>query len=170
VGTAVRITEDAIESEVRRAEKAMLSVASELRTLAESLEGDGTENTRGIFLAEAQFAEDPQARLLVTQLIEHRLFTAELAVKEVFERFASEIERSGDSAISSSSADVLHICSRIVSLLKGDAPDMLPPDEPCIVLAYDLTPYQAAMLAKGKVMGIATIHGGASSHTAIITR
>ncbi|WP_425527495.1 PEP-utilizing enzyme, partial [Xanthomonas perforans] len=44
------------------------------------------------------------------------------------------------------------------------------PNQPCILLASDLSPSDTANLDTARVLGLATAQGGPTSHTAILSR
>ena len=69
-----------------------------------------------------------------------------------------------------SANDIRDVSRRVLRLLAGGvAPAVeLPPD--AIVVAQDLTPSDAAGLDRGRVRGLCSVAGGATSHVAILAR
>ena len=79
--------------------------------------------------------------------------------------------RRGDGGVLAGRAtDVRDVGPRVLGEITGQKADTgeLPPN--AILVAEDLTPTDTAKLDKSKVAGFATVHGGASSHVAIIAR
>ncbi|MBE7500600.1 MAG: phosphoenolpyruvate--protein phosphotransferase [Verrucomicrobiales bacterium] len=68
--------------------------------------------------------------------------------------------------------DLRDVADRVLHNLVGQdlQSDLLHLREPCIVVAYDLTPSQTATLDRRLVMGFATEQGSETSHTAILAR
>jgi phosphocarrier protein FPr len=69
-------------------------------------------------------------------------------------------------------ADVQDVGRRVVAHLAGAAPgpSVVASGDPAIVVAAELTPGEAAALDPAQVAGIATAHGGATGHAAILAR
>src|SRR5262249_13819324 len=66
-------------------------------------------------------------------------------------------------------ADLYDLEKRILTHLLGERREPLAKlTEPVIVLAYDLSPSETAMLDPNRVYAFATEHGGRASHTAIM--
>src|SRR5581483_8208454 len=68
--------------------------------------------------------------------------------------------------------DMRDVTARILDNLSGrqEEVDLKKLKEPCIIIAYDLTPSTTAQLDRKTVLGFATEVGGRTSHTAIMAR
>jgi phosphotransferase system enzyme I (PtsI) len=160
------------------------SVVGELDRLGRGLEsaraaaeGDASEVCRrlgpqyaAILAAHGRMIADPTLFREAGHLIERERISAEHAVLEVLEGYASRLERLAGSHLSARAADVRDIEQRILGHLVGGRPEPFQDElaAPAIVLAHDLTPSEAAALDPRRVPGFATEAGGRASHTAIV--
>lgn len=144
--------------------------------LAEANQAEAEARTRiaphyaDILMAHASIIADPTLRSEASERIKRRQMSAEYAVHEVLESYASRLERLTDPHLAARAADVRDIRQRILSHLAGEVSRLSPgePSEPAIILAHDLAPSEAAKLDPRRVPGFATEVGGGSSHTAIV--
>jgi phosphotransferase system enzyme I (PtsI) len=123
-----------------------------------------------ILMAHASIIADPMLRSEASDRIKQRRHSAEHAVSEVLEGYASRLERLPDPHLAARAVDVRDIQQRILSHLVGEVSRLSPNQEasPAIVFAHDLAPSEAAKLDPLAVPGFATEVGGGSSHTAIV--
>jgi phosphotransferase system enzyme I (PtsI) len=160
----------AISGEVDRLERGLESARA-------AAEGDVAEVSRRlgpqyaeILAAHARMIADPTLHRETRSLVEREGISAEHAVLEVLEGYASRLEGMAGSHLAARAADVRDIQGRILGQLVGERPapfqDVLA--TPTIVLAHDLTPSEAAGLDPRLVPGFATEAGGRASHTAIV--
>jgi multiphosphoryl transfer protein len=76
-----------------------------------------------------------------------------------------------DARVAARAADLHDVGQRVLRLLTGTtqgAPEL--PDTPVIVVAEDLSPSDTARLDPRRILGLCTVMGGPTAHTAIIAR
>jgi phosphocarrier protein FPr len=78
-------------------------------------------------------------------------------------------DRLDDEYMRARADDLAGVGRQVLERLLGQAPAAVP-SEPGIVVAPDLSPAQTAALEPSVVQGIATAHGGPTSHSAILAR
>lgn len=84
---------------------------------------------------------------------------------------AAELAELSDALLAERAADIRDVGERVLRLLTGAetaAPAL--PDEPVIVVAYDLTPSETVALDPARVLGFCTAVGGPNAHSAILAR
>jgi phosphocarrier protein FPr len=84
----------------------------------------------------------------------------------------AELRGVEDQRVASRAADLHDVGQRVLRLLAGTEEHAAPvlPDEPAIVIAEDLSPSDAARLDPRRILGLCTVMGGPTAHTAIIAR
>jgi phosphotransferase system enzyme I (PtsI) len=153
------------EAELTRATASMHAVAEDLE--ARGVRAGGT--AQEVLEAQAMMAEDPTLVDEVTaRLQKHQ--TAERAVFEAFSAFRDQLLELGG-YLGERAADLDDVAQRVISDLGGlPAPGVPDPAEPFVLVARDLAPADTALLDLDKVLGLITIDGGPTSHTAILAR
>ena len=142
------------------------SVGSDLDEAARQASGAASD----ILKAQAAMARDPALRDRTGEEIRSGTPTAR-AVLAAGERFAAELEETGNAYLAARGPDVRHICDLAARML-ADAPPRTPPrpTTPCILVAEDLTPSDTTGLDPRLVRAIATSQGSTSSHTTVVAR
>jgi len=164
---------DEAPREIARFDKALTASQQEIHELAEGLRTrlDQQVSVSDIFQVHLGILEDPKLRHQITNLITHRLFTAEFAVQEILRRYITSLQEAGDSYLLQRVRDFEDIGQRLLRNLQGETHQQLArAPGPVVIVAHDLTPSQTAGFDKEKVLGIATEAGGRTSHTAILAR
>ncbi len=163
------ITEDRVPYELALFEKAHARSLRELEMLGSQISRNVGSRDARIFKTHVQILQDPKITEEVPNLVRTKLITAERAVYEVTHELSLFFERhvGGDKA-----RDIDDIADRLMGHLNEEAGALDAPvlDEPCIVVAHTLTPSLLAGADTGKILGIATDTGGATSHVAILAR
>jgi phosphotransferase system enzyme I (PtsI) len=105
-------------------------------------------------------------------VIERQYKAAEVAVKEVIDKFVGMFDVIDDEYMKERAMDIRDVGNRLLKHLLGDMEEEArpPSDEPYILVAKEVSPSQLAQLDPSKVLGIATMVGGRTSHTAIMAR
>jgi phosphoenolpyruvate-protein phosphotransferase len=123
-----------------------------------------------IFEVHREILADPDLLDLVREKIEAQLSAAEAWQAAIAER-AAALARLRDPLLAERAADVRDVGERVLRLLVGvAAPIPALPEEPFILVAYDLTPSETAALDPKRVLGFCTAVGGPNAHTAILAR
>ena len=151
--------------EEERARASLSVVADELQRKGAQAGGAAQD----VLEAQAMMAEDPT---LVDDIVK-RLADGKTAERAVFEAFASfrDLLASMGGYMGERAADLDDVSQRVVAhLLKVPAPGVPNPGHPFVLVARDLAPADTALLDLGQVLGLVTIDGGPTSHTAILAR
>ncbi|HLO74930.1 MAG TPA: phosphoenolpyruvate--protein phosphotransferase [Magnetospirillum sp.] len=163
-----------IEAELDRfaeaAERAGRQVA-QLQVKAEGLDGAAAEELGYLLDAYQQMLRGSRLIRGVRGRIEKDRINAEAAVQREIDEIARGFEAMQDSYLSARVADIRDLGRRLIRNLTG-APyrpfQVLP--KSAIILGEELTPADTALLDPRRVAGLATVLGGAESHTAIMAR
>jgi phosphoenolpyruvate-protein phosphotransferase len=135
-----------------------------------TLENIGSEEA-AIFEAHEMFLEDPEFLRAIREMIREQKINAEAAVSDVMERFAGEMLALEDEYFQARAQDIRDVGRRIINCLAGVNIDVLTlPQEPVIILAEDLAPSDTVQFDRDLILGLCTVRGGPTSHTAILAR
>lgn len=143
-----------------------------LSVVAEDLQRKGAQAggaAQDVLEAQAMMAEDPT---LIDDVVK-RLADGKTAERAVFEAFAAfrDLLASMGGYMGERAADLDDVSQRVVAhLLKVPAPGVPNPGHPFVLVARDLAPADTALLDLRQVLGLVTIDGGPTSHTAILAR
>jgi len=164
------IPQQQVEAEIKRLHQALATAAAETRENERSITERLGKSYGAIFAAHALFFEDPNLQSELESLIRREHYSAEYAVSWVVRNYVKALESLGPKHhLATRSADLYDLEKRILTHLLGERREPLAGlTEPVIILAYDLSPSETAMLDPHKVYGFATEHGGRASHTAIM--
>lgn len=125
-----------------------------------------------IFKAQSALLDDTDLITLTCQLMVEGHGVA-WSWNEAVERMAARLAALGNPVLAGRAADMRDVGRRVLThLAPGQISGSLQnlPDEPCIILATDLSPSDTAGLDTSKVIGLAMAQGGPTSHTAILAR
>lgn len=129
------------------------------------------EDEAAIFEAHLLILEDPELMARVKELISGQRLNAAAAWQKAIQETASAYEQLTDEYFRQRSADVLDVGNQVLRILVGtEASGPLELKEPSILVAEEITPTETAQLDMSKVLGVATVLGGPTSHAAIIAR
>ncbi len=129
------------------------------------------EEQAAIFDAHILILEDPDLLNAVKKTIDETHLNPALAWQQHIRQLADQYQALEDEYLRQRAADVLDVGNQVLFALLGDsiaAPTTF--TKPVILAADELTPTQTSQLDLQKVLGILTISGGATSHSAIIAR
>ncbi|WP_334175457.1 phosphoenolpyruvate--protein phosphotransferase [Pseudoxanthobacter sp.] len=126
----------------------------------------------GIFRAQAEILADTDLVTRTCQLMVDGHGPA-FAWHEATEGMARGLEALGNPLLAARAADLRDVGQRVLARLApnlafGTLKDL--PDEPCILIARDLSPSDTASLDMARIAGLVTAQGGPTSHTAILAR
>ena len=154
-----------------RVRAAVAAAVEQLAALEERARATIGDEEAEIFAAHQMLIEDDDLLADIHNLIETRHVNAEAAVHEIIEATAESMLELDDDYFRARSADMRDIGRRVIYALMGVTADVgrLPP-EPSIIIADDLTPSDTVQFDPANVLGLATVRGGPTSHTAILAR
>ncbi|MBB5639553.1 phosphoenolpyruvate--protein phosphotransferase [Cryobacterium roopkundense] len=148
-----------------RVAEALGAVAADLLVRAARAGGVAAE----VLEAQSMMAEDPSLVDDVTLRLSTGV-TAERAVFEAFAAFRDMLTELGG-YMAERAGDLDDVSQRVVARLSGvAAPGVPDPGHPFILVARDLAPADTATLDLSQVLGLVTLDGGPTSHTAILAR
>jgi multiphosphoryl transfer protein len=123
-----------------------------------------------IFEAHLLFLDDPDLLAAVRKRINEAQINAEAAWQQTIEATAARFAALPDDYMRARAADVRDVGQRVLGqLLPGERPSLVL-QRPSILVAADLAPSDTARLDPQQVLGICTEMGGATSHSAILSR
>lgn len=165
------IAESQIESEFSLFDKGREEAKKQLEKIkAITLKNVG-EKEAEIFDGHLEILLDESVEEEVKTLIKEELYSADKAVQAVADQYIEMFSSMEDEYMRERASDMKDIFRRLVSNILGiHIPQLSEIDEPCIVVAFDLTPSDTAQMDKTKVLGFVTAEGGATSHVAIMSR
>lgn len=114
--------------------------------------------------------EDPAIiQQIETQIVKER-FTAEYAVRVVFERYLESIAKIDDSYLRERVTDVKDAAQRLLENLSGISGRQHHIPDDAVLVAEDLSPADLSMLEGDRFKGIVLATGGVTSHASILAK
>jgi phosphoenolpyruvate-protein phosphotransferase len=172
--TKARVIEEAgsYNEERNKLLAALMASRSELQKLVNEVSSRAGSKKAAIFIAHQDIIDD--ADLLEEANLQLKLgLSAGVAFKSIMDKRASELAGLKNELLSERAQDVRDVLDRVLRNLSGDRAASLMkrlPEHPVILLAEDLTPSETVTLDPARVVGLVTIAGGPTSHTAILAR
>lgn len=159
------------ETEWRRVQAAVEVALEQLSALQERARVTVGASEAEIFEAHQLLLQDDDLLGDVRALIQTRRVNAEAAVHETIEATAEALLELDDDTFRARAADMRDIGRRVIYALLGITADVgrLPP-YPAIIIAEDLTPSDTVQFDPDNLLGLGTVRGGPTSHTAILAR
>ena len=158
------------DAEWVRVETAVTSAKREIEALyQQALTRVGKEEA-DIFQAHKMFLEDPELLDQVKEILNNEKINAEAAWDRAVKAGVVLFEQLTDPYLRARAADLQDVGNRVLRELMGINMPALAVAEPVILVAADLTPSDTARLDRAMVLGICTELGGATSHSAILSR
>ena len=158
------------ERERRLLEEALKISRLQLTALQDRLTAAGEADEAGIFGAHLELLEDPALLELAESAIAKGK-SAAFSWKAAFTAHADRLAAMPNELLAARASDVRDVGRRALSHLPGGAQkDLSALPDGCILLAEELTPSDIASLDRAKVLGCATVGGGATAHIAILAQ
>jgi multiphosphoryl transfer protein len=143
----------------------------ELRALHDRVIQTTGADEAAIFAAHLAFLDDPTLAAEITTFCEEQKLNLEAAVVAVLDQHSATLHQSHDPIFQARAADLQDLKQRLLRLLLDPDGQMFAlPEQPCVVLAQELLPSEAAMLDRTRVLAFCTADGGPTSHVAILAR
>ena len=163
------IAVSAVGAEIDRFKGAVEAARGELeKTAARS---GLAQPVRSIAGSHREFLADPTLLGEIEDAITNGKCCAEWAVASVYRRWVEKFKALDDDFFRQRYVDLIDLERRVLHQLVPEETGERPtPESPAVLIAQDLTPTEAAGLDRRSVVGFATEHGGATSHTAIIAK
>jgi multiphosphoryl transfer protein len=158
------------QAEWEALQQALERVRTEIRATRESVAARAGEYSAAIFDAHLLFLEDEALLEPARRAIAEQGRNAAQAWHEAAESVAAEYRSLDDDYLKARAEDLAGVARQVMAALVGGEEAPAAVVEPGIVVAADLTPADTASLDRELVRGIATAHGGPTSHSAILAR
>jgi phosphoenolpyruvate-protein phosphotransferase len=157
------------DHERRLLDNALAKAAGELEALRAQLHGHKEQAKAAIFAAHSELLEDPDLIEIATSAIAKGK-SAAFAWKNAVKAHAERLAGLRNQLLAQRANDLRDVGERVLEILTGI--ERKAPSYPAnaVLIAEDLTPSDTAAMQRGKVMGFATVRGGATSHVAILAR
>jgi phosphocarrier protein FPr len=160
-----------VQDEIERVEKALSKAIFQIEEIRKRVAEGGDEKVAQIFDFHKMVLEDNSLVAEIKDRISKEQINAEAVVDEVFDKWRAKFEKLDDPYMRLRVADIKDVEMRVIGILTGhERRSISSINEPVILVAKDLSPSDTALLDRGKVKGIATAFGGATSHTAILAK
>ena len=166
-----RISEKDIPAEIERFREALEKTKKEILAIEKKISREmGVEHGK-IFSAHLLVLEDSVLVKEVIATLMKKKKNIEVIYAEVLNKYISALSEVKDEYLRDRISDIADVGKRILRNLAGvEEKSLKDIDEKLIVVAYDLSPSDTAMMHKGRVLGFATDIGGRTSHTAIMAK
>ncbi len=166
----VAATAKDMEAERLSLKEAIAAARSQLNDLYQGVKERSGEGQASIFMAHAEFLDDPDLIQAVETKIDGGASAGHAWQATIDERVAG-LKQVEDPLIAARAVDLGDVGSRVLCFLAHRIEEgPLMPQGPVILLAEDLTPSDTAGLDPAFVLGFCTAGGGSTSHSAIIAR
>lgn len=165
------VDDSSVDTEVEKFVKAVEKSKSELKSLQSKV-------VRKVGLESAKIFDVHQLLLEDSVIIEETIHSikkenksAEFAFFHIMQKYENTLNGSSTNHFQNRSSDLRDVKRRVIRHIQGDRTDQLNQlSGSAVIVTNDLTPSDAVMLEKRKVLGFATDLGGRTSHAAIMAR
>jgi len=167
------ITSVQVEKELKRLHGAIAKVQKhlgQLRQKAETL-SSGAEDMALLIDAYKGMLSGSRLTRGVEEIISKQRINAEAAIQKQINSLKADFAAMNDPYLAARAADVGEVGTRLIrSLMQQNYNPFADAPQGCIILAEEITPADAALMDPGRVIGFATVLGGAEGHAAIMAR
>jgi multiphosphoryl transfer protein len=157
------------DAETAKLEAALISAAQDIRQQKVKLRGSVSAAHAEIFDAHVLILQDPETLSAVRTHIRNGE-NAAYAWNAVAEETAATYRALPDAYLQARAIDVMDVARQVLFSLAGKQVSKIALSTPVILCAQDLTPTETSQLDLEKVIGLATVGGGPTSHSAILAR
>lgn len=162
------IAEIEIPSEIAALQKASEASSTRLQKALSSIPEHLTEYQEIIGL-QIELVRDPRVLNGAVARIRHKKICASWAVSETIDELAKLFESMADTYLSERAQDIRNIGQTLLAELAGISSSVAN-ETPCILASYDLSAADVMKFKPNDVLGLLTVEGGVTSHTAILAR
>ncbi len=165
------IKESAIPKEITRFQEALTKTRAEILEIRDKISHEIGQEHGDIFNAHLMVIEDRALIEEVMERIKKERLTSEFVFSHVLKRYIQSFLKIDDEYLRERVSDINDVGKRIIRNLIGTQRASLSDlQEKVIVIAYDLSPSDTALMNRKNVIGFATDIGGRTSHTAIMAK
>lgn len=159
------------DAELARFDRAVAEVRTELERLREQTALAIGERHADIFKAHLLLLDDVTMREEVERFAREERINPEYVVNDVIARYSKMLSAVDDPRFRERTQDFVDVGNRILArMLNADLESLDRLEHPCVIVAHDVPPSDAARLDRKNAVGIAIDAGGPTSHTAILAR
>ena len=159
------------EEESQRLDGALDTVKKNIQQQSRQMKASIGEDESAIFDAHLLILQDPDLLSKARQNIFEHMQNAALAWRNAAQEVAASYRALEDDYLKQRASDVEDVQNQVLFVLSGKnsvAPIKF--KEPVILFAQEITPTETAQLDMTSVLGILTVSGGPTSHSAILAR
>ena len=159
------------EEETQRLDGALDTVKKNIQQQSRQMKASIGEDESAIFDAHLLILQDPDLLSKARQNIFEHMQNAALAWRNAAQEVAASYRALEDDYLKQRASDVEDVQNQVLFVLSGKnsvAPIKF--KEPVILFAQEITPTETAQLDMTSVLGILTVSGGPTSHSAILAR
>ena len=165
------ISEASVEAELERLNDAMERTRIDLRFNRRKATRTLGDIVARIFDAHLMIMDDEPTFDGIREVIRTELVSAEYALYRTLEAIARQFDAQKEDLFRDRAQDVRDVGRRMLAHLTGAPTDTIGDlHEPAILIASELNPSDVLQMDPEMILGVATDAGGATSHTAILTR
>ena len=167
----IRIPPAGVAHEIERFHAALEASRHDITRIRDGIAAELGKHEAQIYDAHLLILDDPELKRAVEKGIRDEGRNAGFVFRSYMSAVATRLEQLDDEYLRERRADVLDVERRVLRYLLGDGPRAtMALDRPSVLVAHDLSPSDAALLDRTKVMGFVTEVGSRSSHCAIVAR
>ena len=165
------VPESAIEKELERFDQAILETRAEITKIRDKIASTLGEGEARIFDAHLLVLEDSALLEEVSSELRETKKNIESCYERVAERYMSFFKSMEDEYLRERVADIRDVSRRLLHNLTGTQKVSLRElSGDCILVSEDISPSDAADMARDKLLAFATDAGGKTSHSVIMAR
>ncbi|MGA7212875.1 MAG: phosphoenolpyruvate--protein phosphotransferase [Terrimicrobiaceae bacterium] len=157
------------DQERRLLDDALQKASGQLEALRAQLHGHKEQAKAAIFAAHSELLEDPDLIEIAMSAIAKGK-SAAFSWKNAVKTHADRLAGLRNQLLAQRANDLRDVGERVLEFLTGIKRQAPSYPANAVLIAEDLTPSDTAAMERGKVMGFATVRGGATSHVAILAR
>lgn len=166
-----KIAEDDLPDEINRFQEALVKTRSEILKIKEKISKDMGAEHGEIFSAHLLVLEDTMLIEEVIAKIKKDKVGVEYVFLEVIKKYIRTFSKMDDEYLRERISDINDVGKRVLhNLLGAKQISLADLKEKVVIIAYDLSPSDTAVMHKKNVIGFATDIGGRTSHTAIMAK
>ncbi|GIZ52174.1 phosphoenolpyruvate--protein phosphotransferase [Noviherbaspirillum aridicola] len=169
------VSEEQVEAEVQRLQKAIETVHQELQTMWNELPKEAPAELGAFIDVHALILSDPMIAEVPLDIIRSRHYNAEWALVTQIEELSAQFDEIEDAYLRERKSDIQQVGERVLKVLTGSAITLPAQDGEegagrLIVIAHDISPADMLQFKDRAFGGFVTDLGGQNSHTAIVAR
>lgn len=165
------IPNDKIPHEITRFKEALKQTKKEILEIEQKISKEMGVDHGKIFSAHLLVLEDVVLVQEVIAKLKKKKKNIEVIFTDVLNKYISVLSEAKDEYLRDRITDIADVGKRIVkNLMGGEEKSLEEIDENSVIVAYDLSPSDTAMMHKHEILGFATDIGGRTSHTAIMAK